>query len=104
MHSWVANNIYPYKLATLNADIGLCPIADNMFNSNKSAIKWMEYSVMGLATIASDLAPYNKVIQNGKDGLLVNEHSWFDAMERLIKDTELRKTLAKNAYDKVESI
>jgi glycosyltransferase involved in cell wall biosynthesis len=101
-HHWIPQNVYPYKLATLNADIGLCPVVDNIFNRNKSAIKWFEYSVMNIATIASDLAPYSPVMTNEKDGLLVkDEQGWFDAMERLIIDAEKRKELAKNAYDAV---
>lgn len=102
IQSWVKQDVYPYKLATINADIGLCPVVDNVFNRQKSAIKWMEYSVMGMASIASDYPPYSPVMENEKDGLLVKtQQDWYDAIERLILDADLRKKLAKNAYDKV---
>lgn len=102
-HPWVGHATYPYKLALMNLDIGLCPLVDNQFNRNKSAIKWMEYSVMGIATIASNIPPYAPVMENGRDGLLVSDEpgQWKDALSELIGNPEKRKALAKNAYDKV---
>lgn len=100
-HPWVSHKVYPYKLSTLNCDIGLCPIIDNQFNRRKSSIKWMEYSVIGVATIASDLPPYNVDILQGTTGLLVNDDGWFDAMELLIEDKKCRISLVENAYGEV---
>jgi glycosyltransferase involved in cell wall biosynthesis len=100
-HPWVQNVAYPYKLVTLNLDIGLCPLVDNEFNRNKSAIKYFEYSTIGVPTIASDIPPYSPVITNEKDGLLISNDKWFEAMERLVKDKDLRSNLAKQAYDNV---
>lgn len=100
-HSWIKQNIYPYKLATLNLDIGLCPLVDNVFNHNKSAIKYFEYSVYKTATIASNIPPYSPVIENEKTGLLVGENDWFNAMERLIVDEKLRKSIGENARENV---
>jgi glycosyltransferase involved in cell wall biosynthesis len=100
-HPWVGHKTYPYKLATLNCDIGLCPITDNQFNRRKSSIKWMEYSVMKMATIASDLPPYNVDIVSGHTGTLVRDDQWFDAIEVLINNQKHREHLARNAYQEV---
>lgn len=100
-HPWVGHKVYPYKLALLNCDIGLCPIADNQFNRRKSSIKWMEYSTQGIATIASDIPPYNIDIIHGQTGMLVKDDGWFDTMERLIKDEQYRRDLAHRAYEDV---
>jgi len=100
-HNWVKYVAYPYKLATLNLDIGLCPVIDNEFNRSKSAIKYLEYSVMKIPTIASNVPPYSPVIKDKNVGLLVNDDQWFQAMEQLVKDKELRLKLGKNAYDNV---
>jgi glycosyltransferase involved in cell wall biosynthesis len=102
-HSWVSHQVYPYKLATLNCDIGLCPVTDNIFNRNKSAIKWMEYSLMGMATIASNIPPYSTVIEGGRAGILVNDDLWFDAMEQLIKDKAHRESIAYYAREEVHA-
>lgn len=100
---WVAHNAYSLKLALLDFDINLCPLQDNHFNHCKSAIKWMESSAMKIPTIASNVSPYKEVITDGVDGLLVEntEEAWTDAIERLIKDPDLRKRLGENAYDNV---
>lgn len=103
-HSWVSNDIYPYKLTCCNLDIGLCPLVDNEFNKNKSAIKYFEYSMNKTATIASDMLPYSPCITNEKDGLLVkgeDHKSWFDAIERLILDKNKREELGINSYENV---
>lgn len=100
-HNWVNYEVYPYKLACLNLDIGLCPVVENEFNRNKSAIKYFEYSVVGAASIASDWPPYSPCINNGKDGLLVKPDQWFEAIEELILNKEKREKIAKNAYENV---
>ena len=99
--SWVQHVAYPYKLKLANIDIGLCPLVDNQFNRNKSAIKWMEYSVVGAATIASNIPPYSTVIKHGETGLLVNDDEWVEAMDMLIKDVKKRKQLAAKAFDDI---
>ena len=100
-HSWVQHVAYPYKMQTLNLDIGICPLIDNVFNRNKSAIKYYEYSAINVPTVASDISPYSEVIDDGKDGLLVKDGEWVLALEGLIKDTGARNKMAQLAYDNV---
>jgi len=103
LHPWVQHATYPYKLSTLNLDIGVCPLVDNAFNRRKSAIKYFEYSVVGAATIASNLPPYSPVIENNRNGIIVENDStqWTQNMVNLIRDRKLQKKLAKSAYDNV---
>jgi len=106
-HSWVSHAAYPYKLACLNLDIGLCPLTDTDFNRKKSAIKYFEYSAMRIPTIASNIPPYTPVITNGQDGVLVEntKNAWYNQMVELIESRGLtrglRKRLAERAYDNV---
>jgi len=100
-HPWVQNVAYPYKLVILNLDIGLCPLIDNEFNRNKSAIKYFEYSTIKIPTIASNIPPYSPIMTNEENGLLVSDDGWFEVMERLIKDKTLRDSLAKRAFDNI---
>lgn len=102
-HGWSAFEAYPYKLSLLNCDIGLCPLVDNEFNRMKSAIKWMEYSMVGMATVAANIPPYSKVINNGNTGLLCNqdEKAWEDAIEYLIKSKSARFAMACEAKQEV---
>lgn len=99
---WVPINVYPYKLACQNFDIGLAPLVDNLFNRCKSAIKYFEYSMVGVPTIASNIPPYSDVISNEVDGILVDsENEWIEAIQRLLDNPALRKRIASNAYENV---
>lgn len=102
-HCFVNHETYPYKLKLLNLDIGLCPLIDNVFNRRKSAIKWMEYSAVGAATVASDIPPYSKAITNFKDGVLVpnDEKLWEEALLGLISDRKKILELSNAAIQTV---
>lgn len=101
-HGWCQYIAYPYKLALMNLDIGICPLVDNVFNRNKSAIKYFEYSAMGAATVASGIPPYSPVINNEVDGILVNdEKQWIEALDSLVKDKSKRINMANKAYSNI---
>jgi len=101
-HGWVSNSTYPYKLAGMNLDIGVCPLVDNVFNRNKSAIKYFEYSVVGAATVASNIPPYSPVIKEGATGMLPrNDDEWVSRLDEIIGNEKLRRQMAKRAYDDV---
>lgn len=104
-HPWVRHNAYPYKMYSLNLDIGLCPVVDNHFNRNKSAIKWLEYSVLNAATVASDIPPYSPVIAHGHTGLLAKEdpRDWEQQIESLVIDKYARQRIARDANHEVLS-
>ena len=83
---WIALKDWPKGVKDLGFDIGLAPLADNNFNRCKSNLRWMEYSLADMTTIASPVKPY-LCIKDGVDGLLVREQSeWYNAMEKLILD------------------
>jgi SAM-dependent methyltransferase len=87
-------------------DVGLAPLLDAVFNRCKSDVKWLEYSAMGLATIATDLPSYNQSIEHERTGLLVaaNANDFREAMHRLIVDFELRQMIRRNAARAAEAM
>lgn len=96
---------YPELLMSMGWDIGIAPLVDDKFNRSKSHIKWMEYSMMGAAVIASPVYPYKESIQDvdtivhGQTGLFANSsQEWYESLSNLIKDESYRKELAKKAY------
>ena len=94
--------LYFDRLVKIAPTIGLAPLYDCKFNDSKSAIKYLEYTMAGAVTIATDMVPY-QCIENGKDGLLVEPHDeegWYQAIKKLVEDQGLRETLAKNAREK----
>lgn len=96
---WVSHETYPYKMTLLNLDIGICPLANNHFNWTKSAIKWMEYSMIGATTVASNIEPYAPIIKNGETGYLCNDNKeWEETLDMLIVDKSKRLLTAKRAF------
>lgn len=98
---------YPKHLASMKWDIGLAPLVDASFQRSKSPIKFFEYSMYKIPTIASKVYPYyvpafdRDIIINEETGLLCKPSEWFDALERLILDKKLREQLGENAYNHI---
>lgn len=93
---------YPHMLSQF--DIGLAPLVDNQFNRAKSDLKFIEYGMAGVATIASKIECYEKSIIHGENGFLVqNTKDWLKHLRRLIEDSEFRKGIAKRAKEYAES-
>lgn len=98
---------YPKHLASLKWDIGIAPLVDVEFTRSKSPIKFFEYSMYKIPTIASRVYPYfisafgKEIITHEKNGLLVKPSEWFDALEKLILDENLREKLGENAFKHV---
>lgn len=97
---------YPELLSSQGWDIGIAPLIDEPFNRGKSHIKWMEYAMIGIPTVASPVYPYIeavqkvKVIEHGKTGLFAsNADEWFENLEMLVKNPDIRERLARNAYE-----
>lgn len=101
-YTWHPINDYPQAIKDLNLDIALAPLRDNSFNRGKSNLRWLEYSALGVPTVASNVEPF-KCIEDGKTGLLaVEPEEWIHCLERLIDDEGLRMEIGKNAYNEVK--
>lgn len=85
----------------LNFDIGLAPLEDTPFTRSKSNIKWQEYSLKSIPTIASNIGPYKDTINHGSDGYLVENtyESWYKALKLLVENVSLRKKIGAKAKD-----
>ncbi len=98
---------YPKHLASMKWDIGIAPLVDTAFTRCKTPIKFFEYSIYKIPTIASRVYPYyvysfnREIIDNEKTGILCKPSEWFDALEKLILDKDLRETIGQNAYKHV---
>ena len=90
---------YPSKLKECAADIAVAPLIETGFNQGKSDLKIKEYSALSIPVIASRMTPYKESVQEGYTGFLASTgKEWFDALELLIKNEELRKRLGKNNH------
>ncbi|YCH29162.1 glycosyltransferase [Erwinia sp. D4-22] len=85
-HRGVDIEAYPAKLASLNLDLALAPVEDNLFNACKSNLRLMEYGACGIPVICSDVAcyrgdlPVTRVRNRFKD--------WRDAIRMHLNDPD----------------
>lgn len=101
---------YPYFIRWLkrivNWDIGLAPLENNEFNKSKSEIKYLEYTSLGIPGIYSDVGAYGEVIENNKNGILIENNSvdeWQSAIINLIENIELQKDVVNNAQNDIKN-
>jgi GT2 family glycosyltransferase/glycosyltransferase involved in cell wall biosynthesis len=82
-------------------DIGLAPLADDSFNRCKSSIKTLDYSALGMAVVASDIAVYRGSVADGPGGFLVpnTADAWHAALSQLVRDSDTRRRLGAAAVD-----
>ena len=90
---------YPRELAKLNYDIGLAPLVDNYLNRSKSCLRWLEYSALGIPTVASPIEPFNRV-----SPIFTCQQSdeWITTLSHLIESPEVRETVGMAAQEKVK--
>jgi glycosyltransferase involved in cell wall biosynthesis len=99
-HNFIGLDVYPMKLASLQLDIGLCPLDNNEFNRAKSQLKWSEYASIRVPSVCSKLEPYN-CVEDGITGMLAkDEDEFFEKLCQLIDSKDLRQKISDNAYDK----
>ncbi len=98
-HGWSDIDAYPFLMRSLCCDIGIAPVSKTPFNDCRSSIKWLEYSSLKMATVATDYGPYARDCKDGETALLVKEKDeWYGALSKLLVDEEARKGLGERAY------
>jgi tetratricopeptide (TPR) repeat protein len=86
---------YPYLLAQI--DILLLPHKNTPYNQNRSDLPLMEAGIRRIPWVASPTSAYKEW---GVGGLLVDKpEDWYEAITRLIKDSQLREELGQAGYD-----
>ena len=84
-------------------DIFIAPLVDNTFNRNKSNLKFLEYSALGVPGVYSSVAPYTSVITHGENGLLAASlEEWEQSLEILLSDPILRKRMGQSALETIQ--
>jgi hypothetical protein len=90
-HDWKSILEYPRHLKSLNLDITLAPLTNNLFNECKSNIKSLESVATGSAGIFQNLEPYKLNYQKAN-----TDEEFISKIEMLADDINLRK----ETYDK----
>ncbi len=58
VHTGVPFSDYPARMAGLNLDLALAPLQMHPFNEGKSHLRLLEYGILGIPVICTDILPY----------------------------------------------
>ncbi len=78
------------EFAALDWDIGICPLALTEFNTVKANNKWVEYTSVGAAVVATRGMAYDECCSDGCGDLVSSPEEWLQALDRLCSDPALR--------------
>jgi glycosyltransferase involved in cell wall biosynthesis len=97
-----------YKLfletfAELGWDIGICPLAVANFNMLKANTKWVEYTSIGAAVVASKGTVYDSCTADDCGLVVESVNDWAEQLNHLVNDPLARFNLVKNAQAKLET-
>jgi glycosyltransferase involved in cell wall biosynthesis len=82
------------------ADISIAPLEETIFNDAKSNIKFLEASVLGVASVCSPRATFRQVIEHGANGMLADsDEAWEASLLALVDDSALRRRIGEAALD-----
>ena len=84
---------YYKKLQKIDFDIGVAPLIDNEFNRCKSNLRWLEWSALGVPTVASRVVPFQCIRPNIDGYLAKNEKEWYTNLRALIEIPKLRERI-----------
>ncbi len=92
-------NEYRAFMRSQEFDIGLAPLPANDFTKYKYFNKFIEYSVLGICGVYSDVDPFRFIVRDGVNGLLASNDpmSWLNALSRAIDEPSVRKTCLEAA-------
>jgi len=100
---WCEFEDYPFKLAEVDADVSIAPLADIRFNLGKSNLRVLQMWATGYPVIASSVGPYADAIKSGSDGFLcTTTQEWIDALGILYKDRGLAGKFVANGIESVK--
>ncbi len=77
-------------------NIGVMPLPDTEWSRSKGGYKLLQYMSGGIPCVASPVGINSSIINPGINGFLAsNDQEWFESLEKLIKDPELRRELGE---------
>jgi glycosyltransferase involved in cell wall biosynthesis len=83
-------------------DIGIMPLSDTEFTRGKCGLKLIQYMACGLPVVASPVGVNRNIVEENRNGFLAaNSGEWFEKLEALIENAELRKRFGESGRSKV---
>ena len=84
----------------LQWDFAIAPLEENRFNNAKSDIKHLDYAMLGIPAIYSDVGAYRASVTHRETGLLCENspEAWLAALRLIYTDNSLRDRIRTNAF------
>jgi glycosyltransferase involved in cell wall biosynthesis len=83
-------------------DIGIMPLSDTEFTRGKCGLKLIQYMACGLPVVASPVGANCEIVEENRNGFLAaNAGEWFEKLDSLVANAELRKRLGESGRAKV---
>lgn len=87
----------------LLVDIGIMPLPDDVWAKGKCGFKALQYMALEIPAIASPVGVNTRIIKDGENGFLCNQpEEWFECIEKLIINQNLRSDIGKAGRETVE--
>lgn len=85
-------------------DIGIMPVPDNAWARGKCALKILQYMAIGIPVVCSPVGVNKEIVKNGVNGFwAASEEEWYERLQMLIENPELRRTIGLRARATVET-
>jgi glycosyltransferase involved in cell wall biosynthesis len=91
---WVDATGHGYRVSMMDLDLAIIPLRDSSFNSNKSCIKFYEFSSIKVPTICSNVAPYSD--EAPKESLSDN---FYESIKYYIENKDKAIEMAEKNYE-----
>lgn len=96
-----ARPVHNYAGMYNEIDVALIPLRENKFSSCKSELKLIEAGWFKKPVICSDVLPYNSIVKDDENGLLVKGSYWSSEM-RFMMDEGYRKEQGEALHETVK--
>lgn len=90
---------YAELLSKIGASFAIAPLQSNDFNCCKSAVKFLEYSAPGYASLCTPVGEYVEMKEKGAPIWLVFEDKWEEMLVQAIADKEWQKEVGRDAQE-----
>ena len=97
--------MYCKAIMKVAPDILLAPLINNKTAESKCPNKYLEAGATNSAGVYTDIFPYNAVIKDGYNGLLVDDNTveaWEEKILLLVNSNELLTSIKRNCHEDVK--
>lgn len=83
-------------------DVGIMPLPDESWTRHKCGMKAIQYMGVGIPAVVSPVGANQEIVTHGERGYhATTEDQWVEALDRILGDDALRRTLGAKAREAV---